>query len=115
MRRLLVPCLFAVLAFLPWSALPARTPPPQGWEERDLLRARRGELQRYVEKLRNELRVQRSELQPLEAARREVGWQPLWRPDPLAHKRQLMDSVARSLADREQELARIEKKLGLGP
>jgi hypothetical protein len=121
MRRLLVPCLFAVLIFLPWSATPARTPPPQGWEERDWLRSQRYGLQMRLSIIRPCLEEYRNELALHEARRGGATWRPLPGPhllpqiDPLVRRRQMVTVTEATVAEIEQELARIEKKLGLGP
>src|SRR5215831_257408 len=109
MRRILIPSLFAVLALLPWSSVPARTPLPQGWEERDKARNRRLELQDWLNMLRPVLEDERNQLFQHEAARGGREWrpQPSRHPqtDPLIRMRQDVDKLARRVTEFEQELA----------
>jgi DNA repair exonuclease SbcCD ATPase subunit len=112
MRLSLVLSLFAALSFLPWSALPARTPPPQGWEERNELRTSYGHLERLLERSRKDLQVLRDRLQE------EEFWflkKRQFTPDrvkTLEDERKKVDEFAREVEEQEQELARVQRRLG---
>jgi hypothetical protein len=113
MRRQLILPLSAALVFLPCASA---TPPPQGWEERNELRAglpeKQTDLQKYRELLAN-LQIKMALLAAEFAGRVEPA-PDLRNGDEryLNQQRQLICDVERELRRREEEVARIERRLG---
>jgi hypothetical protein len=118
MRLLLIPPLFAALFFLPWSASTARTPPPQGWEERNELREALPQVQKVLQDLQKKVNERRLQVATLEAANLEA--ESRRGPDPiyergLAQNREYLYAMEGRLREMEEELARIKRRLGTKP
>jgi hypothetical protein len=109
MRRVLIPPLLAALVFLPRSFA---TPPPQGWEERTLLRIRlpreREELQDYLRRLADaRLGLARAEAEPLD--------RPDHQEQSLRSYRHAVDTLTIAVRRQEEKVAWIERRLGISP
>jgi hypothetical protein len=104
--------LFVLLAFLPLSTTSARTPPPQGWEERNELRVLLPKMKEAVERQRKGVNEERLQVAGLEIQLR--------RPDArdesiLAKRRENLYGMERRLRELEEEVARIKRRLGITP
>jgi hypothetical protein len=108
----LIPSLLAALVFLPRSSA---TPPPQGWEERNRLRAELPTTESYVQSFRNRLAEERDSLASMEANPGTLGPDPDARERQFRAQRERIEVIQRKVAEWEQELAWTRRRLGILP
>jgi hypothetical protein len=119
MRRFL----FALLVFLPTSTAPAHTPPPQGWEERNELRALLPQVLEVLQDHRKTLDGIRLSVARLEVENvrvpgldeRIISSMEERRISSMSQKRRSICAMEGRVRQLEEEVARIKRMLGIKP